>query len=48
VNTRWHKWWDGAWGGWESLGGVATSEPTVVSWGKGRLDIFVLGTDHAL
>ena len=36
------------WGGWESLGGVLTSPPHVVSWGPNRLDVFVVGTDHAL
>ena len=32
-DALWHKWWDGAsWSGWESLGGVLTSEPAGVSW----------------
>jgi hypothetical protein len=48
-----HKWWDGsAWGpsvtDWEYLGGVCTSQPTVVSWGPDRLDVFVTGSDSAL
>ena len=48
-----HKWWNGsAWGpsvtGWESLGGVCPSPPTVVSWGPNRLDVFVIGTDPQL
>jgi hypothetical protein len=42
----WHKWFSGGkWSGWESLGGVASSPPTVTSWGAGRLDLFVRGTD---
>ena len=36
------------WLGWESLGGVLTSGPGVSSWGNGRLDVFVRGTDSAL
>jgi hypothetical protein len=47
-HALYHRWWDGhTWGGWESLGGVLTSDPTVVSWDEGRLDIFALGEDHA-
>jgi hypothetical protein len=34
--------------GWESLGGGLTSDPAVASWGSGRLDLFVRGTDRAL
>jgi hypothetical protein len=34
-------------GQWESLGGVLTSQPSVVSWGSNRLDVFGLGTDSA-
>lgn len=34
--------------GWESLGGVLTSDPAAVSWGSNRLDIFVRGGDNAL
>ena len=34
--------------GWYSLGGVLTSGPDVASWGHGRLDVFVRGTDNAL
>ncbi|WP_407542905.1 hypothetical protein Q0M94_24830 (plasmid) [Deinococcus radiomollis] len=36
------------WGGWESLGGVILSDPVPVAWGPDRLDIFALGSDHAL
>ena len=48
-----HKWWNGsAWGpsltGYESMGGVCTSNPQVVAWGPNRLDVFVTGTDSAL
>jgi hypothetical protein len=42
-------WWDGgAWRGWESLGGVLTSDPAAVSWGPNRIDCFVRGTDNAM
>jgi len=30
------------------LGGTLTSQPAVVSWDEGRLDIFAVGTDSAL
>jgi hypothetical protein len=44
-----HKWYDGlAWSGWESLGGVITSDPSAVSWGLGRIDVFARGTDNQL
>ena len=33
---------------WESLGGIITSEPAVVSWGSNRLDVFARGTDGAV
>jgi hypothetical protein len=36
------------WLGWESLGGTLISAPSVSSWGSGRLDTFVRGTDSAL
>ena len=44
----WHKWWDGSWSGWESLGGILTSGPASASWGPNRLDVFVRGTNAAL
>ena len=47
-NALWHRWHDGAWSAWVSLGGVLTSDPTAVSWSAGRLDVFVRGTDSAL
>src|SRR5450759_1244729 len=34
--------------GWESLGGVLTSDPTAVSWGPNRLDVFARGSDNAM
>jgi Common central domain of tyrosinase len=37
-----------SWGGWESLGGILASPPGAVSWGPNRLDVFVVGTDHAM
>src|SRR3546814_11463961 len=29
------------WTGWQSLGGILTSEVAPVSWGAGRIDVFV-------
>lgn len=40
----WHKYYNGKWSGWESLGGTCTEKPTVVSWGANRLDVFVIGS----
>jgi C1A family cysteine protease len=39
-----------AWAGWTSLGGQLASGtgPAACSWGAGRLDVFVQGTDHVL
>lgn len=39
---------NGSYGLWTSLGGVATSDPDLVSWGPGRVDVFVRGADAAL
>ncbi|MBX7070650.1 MAG: hypothetical protein K1X38_14790 [Microthrixaceae bacterium] len=36
---------DGAWRGWESLGGMIRGEPSVVPWGPGHLDVFARGSD---
>ena len=54
-NALWHKWFKFfpdrnvfAWSEWESLGGALTSPPAAVSWGEGRIDVFVRGTDRAL
>ena len=46
-NALYHKWYDGNWSGWESLGGMLTSGPAVCSWASGRLDVFARGTDNA-
>ncbi len=35
-------------GPWGPQGGVLTSSPDIASWGEGRLDAFVRGTDNAL
>jgi hypothetical protein len=35
-------------GGFEDLGGTATSAPGICSWGAGRLDVFCRGSDNAL
>src|SRR5262249_46069807 len=45
-----HKWWDGQWHPWESLGpgGVLASGPTVASWGANRLDVFARGVGNSL
>ncbi|TFD61883.1 hypothetical protein [Cryobacterium sp. Hh38] len=47
-----HKWFSGAGGpsitGYENMGGIATSQPRVVSWAPGRLDVFLTGTNSAL
>src|SRR5262249_51837024 len=34
--------------GWESLGGVSSGAPATTTWGPGRLDVFVRGTDNRL
>ena len=47
-DALWHRWYDGGWSDWESLGGVLTSGPAVASWAPGRLDVFARGTDNAL
>ena len=47
-NALWHKWFDGQWSAWESLGGSLASGPDVTSWGSGRLDVFARGTDNTL
>lgn len=36
------------WSGWVNRGGVLTSGPDASSWGTGRLDVFVRGTDMRL
>lgn len=32
-NACWHKYWNGTWNGWNSLGGTFTSEFACVSYG---------------
>jgi hypothetical protein len=36
------------WGTWQALGGDLVEAPAVSSWGNGRLDVFVRGTDDQL
>jgi len=47
VRGSWGRW---AWGKWTSIGGQlpAGTGPAACSWGSGRLDVFVQGTDSAL
>jgi len=51
-NALWHIWQTvphgGPWSGWDSLGGVVTSEAAVVLNTDGRLEVFARGTDNAL
>jgi Repeat of unknown function (DUF346) len=52
-NELLHTWWSTTWSGQqESLGhpptGPLTSAPAVASWGMGRLDVFVRGSDNRL
>jgi peptidoglycan/xylan/chitin deacetylase (PgdA/CDA1 family) len=48
-NHLWHKSWNGAfWSGWEDLGGVLTSAPTVASYASGHLDVFARGVDSQM
>src|SRR6185437_3496199 len=35
-----------AYRGWDSLGWVSLGTPAVTTWGPGRLDLFVGGSDH--
>ncbi|WP_229741964.1 hypothetical protein, partial [Kocuria dechangensis] len=43
-----HKWFQGGWSDWESLGGGLYSNPAAVSWGPNRIDAFAIGGDHAM
>jgi Repeat of unknown function (DUF346) len=52
-NELLHTWWSTTWSGQhESLGhpptGPLTEAPAVASWGPGRLDVFVRGSDNRL
>jgi hypothetical protein len=49
-DALWHKWHDGGWSGWESLGGeslLILSGPgtTAGLWGYARIDAFVQSRD---
>ncbi len=46
--TLQHKFYDGVWHDWTSLGGTLTSEPSVVSLYPGHLLVFVKGKDNAI
>ncbi len=48
TGTVFHRLWSGRWYNWLPLGGVATASPAAVSWGPGRLDVFVRGVDNQL
>ena len=39
---------NGAWTGWNDLGGSISSAPSAVSWGAGRLDVFARSTSNTL
>ena len=44
-----HKWSiNGKWSGWENLGGVLKSDPTVISERPNHLEVFVKGLDKAV
>jgi hypothetical protein len=38
----------GQWSSWAALGGPWASAPSAASWGCGRVDVFLLGTDNAI
>ena len=46
-NALWHKSWDTTWGQWESLGGILTSGPAVISTAPATADVFVRGANGA-
>jgi SpoIID/LytB domain protein len=50
-SLAWTFWTGSQWAGWVSLGAPPTgaqSDPTIVSWAPGRLDVFVRGGDNRL
>ena len=47
-NSLRHLWYEKGWYPWESLGGTLTSAPAAVSWDKGRIDVFVRGTEMTM
>jgi hypothetical protein len=44
----WHRWYDGGWSAWDSLGGVVSASPGAVSWSLGRIDAFARSYDGTL
>ncbi|EKD12963.1 sialidase [Drepanopeziza brunnea f. sp. 'multigermtubi' MB_m1] len=47
-SASWINQWSGSWTEWQSLGGNFISEPSIVSWGRGRYDLFGIGIDGAM
>lgn len=43
-----HKYYNGRWSQWQSLGGVIVGAPAASTWGAGRIDVFTRGTDNAV
>jgi GH25 family lysozyme M1 (1,4-beta-N-acetylmuramidase) len=39
--------YNGGWGNWSNTGATGTSSPSATSWGAGRIDTFVRGSDNA-
>ena len=39
---------DVRWSNWENFGGIISSEPSAVSWDRGRIDMFARRTDNAI
>jgi hypothetical protein len=46
VDEIYEDWLRCKWSGWEDLGGIITSGPTVASWAANRLDCFAKGSDN--
>jgi hypothetical protein len=44
----WHKWFDGIWHGYESLGGTLTSGPAAASRSASRIDVVARSTTNQL
>ncbi|WP_437721381.1 trypsin-like peptidase domain-containing protein [Sorangium sp. So ce861] len=47
-NAIWHKYYDGGWSSWTSLGGSLTSAPSATLTREGRLTVFAKGSDNAI
>ncbi|WP_236644094.1 trypsin-like peptidase domain-containing protein [Sorangium cellulosum] len=47
-NAIWHKFYDGGWSSWTSLGGSLTSSPSATLTREGRLTVFAKGSDNAI